>query len=38
VYILPADEKAIAKERQLYWGSQGMEGYFKLSISHQEGI
>lgn len=30
VYIVPADEKALPKERQLYWVSQGKEGFFKF--------
>ncbi len=30
MYIVPADEKVIAKERQLYWESQSKEGYFKF--------
>jgi hypothetical protein len=27
VYIVPADEKVRLKERQLYWESQGKEGF-----------
>lgn len=30
VYIVPADEKVLPKERQLYWESQGKEGFFKF--------
>jgi len=30
VYIIPADEKVIPKERHLYWESQGKGGFFKF--------
>jgi hypothetical protein len=30
VYILPADRPSIANERQLYWTSQGKDGFFKF--------
>jgi hypothetical protein len=30
VYIVPADTKELPKERQLYWESQGKEGFFKF--------
>ncbi len=30
VYIVPADERVLPKERQLYWASQGKEGLFKF--------
>ena len=30
VYIVPADRKVLPKERQLYWESQGKEGFFKF--------
>lgn len=30
VYIVPADRNVIAKERELYWESQGKDGYFKF--------
>jgi hypothetical protein len=29
-YIVPADEKVLPKERQLYWESQDKEGFFKF--------
>jgi hypothetical protein len=30
VYIVPASEKVLPKQRQLYWESQGKEGFFKF--------
>src|ERR1022692_3401467 len=30
VYIVPAAAKVLPKERQLYWESQGKEGFFKF--------
>lgn len=30
VYILPADQKMLPESRQLYWDSQGKEGFFKF--------
>jgi len=30
VYIVPADVKVLPTERQLYWESQGEEGFFKI--------
>jgi hypothetical protein len=30
VYIVPADQKVLPERRQLYWESQGKEGYFKF--------
>ena len=30
MYIFPADQKVLPKQRQLYWQSQGEEGFFKF--------